>query len=390
MNDYQLVHSMNIHLRYIPIVFFLSCVVVIELMVVGNVRAHADSKSDSVSDTRGRDTSLRVEAIPAPESPMRPTIPPIVPFDPLGALASPAVPSGASLLPPRTPPPSTPNGQRVEITLHGTTSTLDLTDTPVSQIGGHIGYFIKCEVLTLIGWPLPPYLAECIKNGTTTPPTPPPGSASLTIRKHSGDFDDVFGFTLSGVSAGTTSVATTGGTGALGLIVSPGTTTLSEDARSGWVLESLGCTQGALPTGFAVGSTSWTLFLPAGAGAVCDFANVFVGGQGGGDDDGGGGGPPGGGENPPGGGGGPPSGGTPPAPGGNGPIAGSFDPGSAPPSVLGASAKPEVEGVGGYNPEMPDTGLGGNALTLLLTLLALFSGALISFAEFVRGIRRAY
>lgn len=276
---------------------------------------------------------------------------------------------------------------------------LDLTAVSVSHIGGYIGLFIKCEVLANAGWPLPRYLSECVSTSTppNPPPPPPPGTASLIILKHSGDFDDTFGFTLTGRAAGTTSITTSGGEGGVQLIVDPGTTTVAEDTPpSGWSLVGIGCSQNATSSGFAVGSSSWSIFLPAGAQATCNFTNFFKGGEGGGGDvpgDGGGddgedggddsngGGPPGGGV-PPTGGGGPPTSG-----GGNGPVVGSLALAAAP-SVLGAATTSSPTGVGGYVPEMPNTGAGGNASMLLLTLLASFSGALASFRGFFHNIRR--
>lgn len=350
-----------------------------ELILGSDVRVHAlagraaTDANDRRSFTDTSAPSTAATAAAASQTSPFPSIPPL-------PLPSPAFPRG----------PAAPSAPQSPSSGSTSTVTLDLASTSVSRIGGIIGLFVKCQVLAHIGWPLPSYLSEC--SATSTPPTPPPSTALLTIVKHTIDFDDIFGFTLEGVSPGTTSITTSDGVGSIHLIVDSGTTTLSEDARSGWVLGNFGCARNAFTTGFAVGSSSWTLYLPSGAEATCDFTNTFIGGQGGGDDGDGGGGPPGGGENPPGGGGGPPGGGSnPPSGGGNGPIAGSLGAGGGePPAVLGSATTtlPQVEGVGGYNPEMPNTGAGGNALAMLLTLLASFVGALASFIGFARGILR--
>lgn len=136
-----------------------------------------------------------------------------------------------------------------------------------------IGPFVKCELLAGMGWPIPTFSSEC-PLGSNPPNQPPPGRALLTIVKNSVGGNSTFDFSISGSNIGTTSVATSGGTGSVNIILNPGTTTVSENAVSGWILSSLGCTANATSTGSASGSSGWQVVLGVGSHAICTFTNT--------------------------------------------------------------------------------------------------------------------
>lgn len=370
----------------ISVIAILISILLLELMLVGRVMVHADASRTDVrlgSDTP--DPSVSSTAQPSVSGAVIPPPP---------SVSTPSAPAGPAA-------PSTPQTtiqRQVWIPVAGgttmvpgsstTTPILSFAGTSISGFGA-AGHFVKCEILAQHGWPLPLYLVDC--TGTSTPPTPPPNTAILSIIKHAIGGNATFGFTIGGVSPGTTSVTTSSGTGGVNLIVSPGITSVSEDPLADdWALIGIGCTLNGTTTGFALASTTWQLTLAAGAHATCDFTNTFSGGVGGGGDDGdggGGGGPPsgGGGGPPSGGGSSPPSGGGGSPPAGNGPIAGSLPPAGTG-NVLGTSTPEEPGGMGGYVPDMPDTGAGGDALMLASIMLAAFAGMVISGRAFVRGL----
>ncbi len=233
----------------------------------------------------------------------------------------------------------------------------------------NIGPSIKCDLLSGIGWPIPAFSSEC--NASTSTPQ---GSARIILIKHT------IGFTIAGVSNGTTSIETSVGTGTIQLLVRPGTISITEDAATGWTQTSRGCvsSSSATSTGTVSGALGWSIGIaandvvtctfensvstttPGGGGGCVDNCGGSTGGGGCVDNCGGGGNPGSGSSN----GGGSTGGG-----GSNGPIlgGGGFSPGE----VLGASTS--------ALPGIPNTGAGGNAertaVLLIVSLGVALAGA---------------
>lgn len=227
-----------------------------------------------------------------------------------------------------------------------------------------IGPFIKCVLLSGIGWPIPTYATECPID-TTTPPT----KGTLTIVKNTIGGNGDFGFTLSGHGSATTTLSTSGGTASVDFILDPGIFTIAEDlfATSTWSQTGRGCILNATTTGSTSGELGWRFSISAGQHITCTFMNAATSTSAttppGGDgcvENCGGGGPPGcvsncgdGGNLPD----------SDVSPGGNGRIIGGG--GFAPGEVAGESISvPDIA-----SPGVPNTGRGGAVNTTLIALL---------------------
>lgn len=320
--------------RYLPLVGLIvaGCVAGFSAIVLQPAAADAVSARD-ILDTvpSGRDSNARLpsrmstDAVQVPPLPAPPAVPHIDTVVPQGQSGSASGTTTGSL----------------HIDLSGVTQGT----IPTSQFGP----FIKCVLLSGVGWPIPTYSTECPINNPP-PEEPPPGRALLTIVKETMGGDALFGFTVTGPNPGTTTVTTSDGTGSIHLILDPGTTTLTEDTLDGWIQTDRTCTLSGNTTGTTSDTMGWQFDLEENAHVTCTFINIATttatttpedgqGGSGDSSSSGGGG-----------------SSGRSSGGGGNNNNDG---------EVLGESTSV---------PGMPNTGAGGDAVATLVTLFLSFCG----------------
>lgn len=235
---------------------------------------------------------------------------------------------------------------------------------PTSQYGS----FVKCDLLSGVGWPVPTYPSEC-SAATTTPPKPPPppppaATGMLIVFKQvSGTTTPSSNFMLHVMHA--TSTASTSAEVAGSPQRGSATGTVYMLPVGQYIVSETGTTTG-FSTAYSGGCAGGRVQVSSAATSTCTVTNTFDFGQGGGEDGRGGGNNNGGGGDTGGGGGGGGGGGS----------------GGSPGFVLGTTTPDYVGGDFGV-PGMPNTGAGGNAFSTLSTLM-------LSFIVMLGGIALAF
>jgi hypothetical protein len=106
-----------------------------------------------------------------------------------------------------------------------------------------------------------------------------PGSATLTLVKNtdSEDHNGTFTFDLTGATTGSTKLTTVDGATSTDITLTPGDTTITEEAQSGWSLSGAQCVYDNDSVGVAV-TNGEQLSVEDGDHVMCTFTNDFVGG----------------------------------------------------------------------------------------------------------------